>query len=148
CDPAVALARKLAAISPGTLGKVLFTTGGSDAIEVALKIARAATGRFKTVSFWDSFHGAGFGASSVGGEQLFRSGPAGPLLPGTEHVAPFACYRCPYGYPDRDGRPDLALCRTACAGRARYVPARESDVAAAPAAPARAGPDLPPPGLW
>ena len=43
--------------------KVLFTTGGSDAIEVAIKIARAATGRFKTLSFWDAFHGAGFGAS-------------------------------------------------------------------------------------
>ena len=35
---------------PAPLGKVLFTTGGSDAIEVALKLARAATGRFKTLS--------------------------------------------------------------------------------------------------
>jgi 4-aminobutyrate aminotransferase len=111
CEPAVELAEKLAAMAPGSLCKTLFTTGGSDAIEVALKIARAATGRFKTISFWDSFHGAGFGASSVGGEQLFRSGPAGPLLSGTEHVAPFACYRCPYGYPDTEGRPRLELCR-------------------------------------
>ena len=54
--------------------KVLFTTGGSDAIEVAIKIARAATGRYKTLSFWDAFHGAGFGAAAVGGEALFRSG--------------------------------------------------------------------------
>ena len=51
CDPAVELAEKLAEISPGDLSKCLFTTGGSDANEVALKIARAATGRFKTV-FW------------------------------------------------------------------------------------------------
>jgi 4-aminobutyrate aminotransferase len=148
CDPAVALARKLAEISPGNLSKVLFTTGGSDAVEVALKVARAATGRFKTVSFWDAFHGAGFGASSVGGEQLFRSGPIGPLLPGTEHVAPFACYRCPYGYPDRDGQPDLALCRTTCASFVRYVLEREGDVAAVIAEPARAVPYLPPPGFW
>jgi citrate synthase len=112
-EPAVALARKLAGIAPGGLSKVLFTTGGSDANEVALKIARAATGRFKTISFWDSFHGAGFGAASVGGEALFRSGPIGPLLSGTEHVAPFACYRCPYGYPDRDGQPPLELCKLA-----------------------------------
>ena len=55
-EPAVALAEKLAQISPGDLNKVLFTTGGSDAIEVAIKIARAATWRFKTVSFWDAFH--------------------------------------------------------------------------------------------
>src|SRR5262245_30825626 len=44
---AVALARKLSDISPFGPAKVLFTTGGSDAIEVAVKIARAATGRFK-----------------------------------------------------------------------------------------------------
>lgn len=66
-EPAVALAEKLADIMPGELGKSLFTTGGSDAIEVAMKVARAVTGRHKTISFWDSFHGAGFGAASVGG---------------------------------------------------------------------------------
>ena len=149
CDTAVALARKLAEISPGSLSKVLFATGGSDAIEIALKVARAATGRFKTVSFWDSFHGAGFGASSVGGEQLFRSGPIGPLLAGSEHVAPFYCYRCPYGYPTVEGKPDLALCRTACANYVRYVLEREGDVAAVIAEPARAsGLYTPPPGFW
>ena len=58
-EPAVELAEKLGQIAPGDLNKVLFTTGGSDANEVALKIARAATGRFKTVSFWDAYHGAG-----------------------------------------------------------------------------------------
>ena len=66
-EPTIALARKLAAIAPAGLEKVLFTSGGSDAIEVALKLARAATGRFKTVSFWDSFHGAGFAAAGLGG---------------------------------------------------------------------------------
>ena len=70
CEPAVALAAKLAEISPPGLEKMLFTTGGSDAIEVAIKIARTATGRFKTISFWDAFHGAGFGAASVGGDIL------------------------------------------------------------------------------
>ena len=94
-SPAVELAEKLAKISPGDLGKVLFTTGGSDANEVALKIARAATGRFKTLSFWDAFHGAGFGAASVGGEATFRSHIAGPLLPGAEHVAPFRLLSLP-----------------------------------------------------
>ena len=74
------LAEELGRIAPGDLSKVLFTTGGSAAVEVALKLARAATGRFKTVSFWDAFHGAGFGASSVGGEATFRSHIAGPLM--------------------------------------------------------------------
>ncbi len=147
-EPAVGLARKLAEIAPGDLGKVLFSTGGSDAIEMALKVARAATGRHKTISFWDAFHGAGFGASSVGGEELFRSGPAGPLLPGTEHVAPFACYRCPYGYADVDGKPDLDTCRTTCANFVRYVLEKEGDVAAVIAEPVRSVPYLPPPGFW
>ena len=148
CEPAVELAEKLGEISPGTLSKVLFATGGSDAIEIALKVARAATGRFKTLSFWDAFHGAGFGSSSVGGEALFRSHIAGPLIPGAEHVAPFACYRCPYGYKDNDGAPPLELCERACAKMVRYVLEREGDVAAVVAEPARAVPYIPPPGFW
>ena len=134
----------------GHAGKVLFTTGGSDAVEVAIKLARVATGRFKTLSFWDSFHGAGFGAASVGGESLFRNGRAvGPLLSGTEHVAPFGCYRCPYGHAvDANGQPDLATCRLACAAMVRYVLEREGDVAAVIAEPARAVPFIPPPGYW
>jgi len=148
CEPALALAKKLVEISPGELSKVLFTTGGSDAIEVALKIARAVTGRHKTISFWDAFHGAGFGASSVGGEQLFRSHIIGPLLSGTEHVAPFACYRCPYGYPDLNGEAQIEICKTTCANFVRYVLEKEGDVAAVIAEPARAVPYLPPPGYW
>ena len=147
-EPAVDLARKLVEIAPGNLDKVLLATGGSDAVEMALKLARASTGRFKTVSFWDSFHGAGFGGISVGGEELFRSGYIGPLLPGTEHVAPFACYRCPYGYPDVDGQPDLDVCKMTCAKMVRYVMEKEGDVAAVIAEPVRAVPYVPPPGFW
>ena len=142
CEPAVELAEKLGALAPGDLNKVLFTTGGSDAIEVALKVARAATGRFKTISFWDAFHGAGFGAASVGGEHTFRSHIAGPLMPGAEHVAPFACYRCPYKHAGPD------VCGLACAEMVSYVLERERDVAAVIAEPMRAVPYVPPPGFW
>ncbi|WP_441102085.1 aminotransferase class III-fold pyridoxal phosphate-dependent enzyme, partial [Enterococcus faecium] len=83
CEPAIALAERLAALVPAGLDKVLFAPGGSEAIEIALKLARIAAGRFKTLSFWDAFHYAGFGAASVGGEALFRSHGIGPLLPGT-----------------------------------------------------------------
>lgn len=149
CEPAVELAEKLGEVSPGDLSKVLFATGGSDAIEMALKVARAKTGRFKTISFWDAFHGAGFGASSIGGEQLFRGQAIGPLLPGTEHVAPYACYRCPYGYEvDAGGQPDLSVCKTTCANMIRYVLEKEGNVAAVIAEPARAVPYTPPPGFW
>ena len=147
-EPATALAAKLTDLAPGDLSKVLFTTGGSDAIEVALKIARVATGRHKTVSFWDAFHGAGFGAASVGGEQMFRSHHIGPLLSGTEHVAPFTCYRCPYGYPDLREQPHYEMCKITCANFVRYVLEKEGDVAAVIAEPARAVPYIPPPGYW
>ncbi|MDX1401481.1 MAG: aspartate aminotransferase family protein [Kiloniellales bacterium] len=145
---ALELAEKLAALSPGNLSKMLFTTGGSDAIEVALKIARTATGRFKTLSFWDAFHGAGFGAASLSGESLFRGGAIGPLLPGAEHVAPFACYRCPYGHPDLTKQPDLEICHSACASYVRYVLEKEGDIAALVAEPMRAVPYVAPKGFW
>lgn len=149
CEVATALAAKLASIAPGDLSKMLFTTGGSDAIEVAIKIARTATGRHKTLSFWDAFHGAGFGASALSGEALFRSGPAAPLVAGANHVPPFACYRCPYGYEtDAQGKPQLELCQMQCARMVEYVLEREGDVAAVIAEPARAVPFLPPPGFW
>src|SRR5208283_1849195 len=50
--------------APAVLCKVWFAPSGSDAIEMALDYARAATGWFKTISFWDSYHGAGFAARS------------------------------------------------------------------------------------
>jgi 4-aminobutyrate aminotransferase len=152
CTPAVELAERLGEkfrAYTGHPGKVLFAPGGSDAVEIALKIARAATGRFKTLSFWDAFHGAGFGAASVGGEALFRSGPAGPLLPGAEHVAPFNCYRCAYGHSDDgQGRARLESCQLACAGMLAYALEREGDVAAVIAEPTRVVPTIPPPGYW
>lgn len=85
--PAIALAAKLAALAPGALNKILFAPGGTSAIGMALKLARHVTGRHKTISMWDSFHGASLDAISVGGEAQFRHG-VGPLLPGTEHVPP------------------------------------------------------------
>ena len=149
CDVAAELAEKIAAIAPGGLSRLLLTTGGSDAVEVAVKIARAATGRHKTISFWDAFHGAGFGAAALSGEALFRSGPAAPLVAGAEHVAPFACYRCPYGYEvDEADRPRVDVCKVQCARMVEYVLSREGDVAAVVAEPARAVPYLPPPGFW
>lgn len=145
----VAFARKLAEIAPGNLSKVLFTTGGSDAIEVAVKIARTATKRHKTLSFWDAFHGAGFGASALSGEALFRSGPAAPLIAGDQHVAPFACYRCAYGHDvDAAGQPRLEHCKLVCSTMVDYVLSRETDVACVVAEPARAVPYVPPPGFW
>ncbi len=148
CDVAMELAEKLASITPGALSKCLLTTGGSDANEVALKIARAATGRFKTISFWDSFHGAGFGAASVGGEALFRSGAIGPLLAGCEHVPSFDAYRNPFNIDHRLHAPRDTEVGAIVANLIHQVLEKEGDIAAIIAEPMRAVPTVPPLGFW
>ena len=84
---ATALARSLVEGAPGDLDKVLFAPSGAAAISMALKLARYATDRHKTLSLWDSFHGANLDAIGVGGEALFRRG-LGPMMPGAEHLPP------------------------------------------------------------
>jgi 4-aminobutyrate aminotransferase len=140
--PAVDLARKLSELAPGDLDRVLFVPGGSEAISVALQIARIATGRHKTISMWDAFHGGTLDAVSVGGEAEFRSG-IGPLLPGTEHVPPPEPYRCPFRCLDRAGACDLS-----CAAYVDYVLAKEGDVAAVVAESVRNAPYIPSPDYW
>ena len=120
-DSAIELARRLSALSGGALGKVLFAPGGAEAISMALKLARVATGRHKTVSMWDSFHGATLDAISVGGEAVFRRG-IGPLLPGTEHAPPCDPRSCLYGCN--------GTCNARCAEYVEYILAKEGDVAA------------------
>jgi len=146
CAPALELAERLSALAPWPNGaKLLLAPGGATAIEMALTLARIATGRHKTLSFWDAFHGASAGAASVGGETLFRSGAA--LLPGTEHVPPFACFRCPFGFGGAHA-PDLEKCGMACANAADYTLEKHDDVAAMIAEPMRAVPTIAPPGYW
>jgi len=137
--PAIRLARKLAQLAPGNLNKVLFAPGGTTAIGMALKLARVATGRFKTISMWDSFHGASLDAISVGGEAIFRRG-MGPLLPGTEHVPPPDPSQCPFGCGSQ--------CSLQCARYVEYVLEKEGDVAAVVAETVRSIPYIPPPDYW
>jgi 4-aminobutyrate aminotransferase len=137
---AIALAQRLGDASPGGLRKVLFAPGGTSAISMALKLARAATGRHKTLSMWDAFHGASLDAISVGGEAIFRR-DAGPLLPGTEHVPPPALARRWFG----EG-PDAAL---RLADYIDYVLEVQGDVGALIAEPVRwTTIEPPPPGFW
>ena len=136
---AIGLARKLAELAPGNLNKCLFAPGGAEAISMAVKLARMATGRFKTISMWDSFHGATLDTISLGGEFLFRNG-IGPLLPGSEHVPPPEPLRCPF----RCGQ----FCNLQCADYVEYVMRREGDVAAVVAETVRSTGTIPPADYW
>jgi 4-aminobutyrate aminotransferase len=86
-EQAVALAEALLAQWPGPPARVLFATGGSDAIEIALKLARVATARHETLSFEGSYHGDGFGALGLGAAR--HDARLGPLLPGRHHLTPY-----------------------------------------------------------
>lgn len=138
---AVALAKKLAALAPGRLKKSLFCPGGAEAVGIALKLARMATGRHKTISMWDSFHGATLDTISIGGEAIFRQG-IGPLLPGTEHAPPPDEYRCIFGCAERGG------CDLTCARYVEYILEKEGDIAAVIAEPIRSTPYIPRPEYW
>ena len=138
-QPAIDLAKKLVALAPAEESRVLFTPGGTAAIGMALKLARAATGRHKTISMWDSFHGASLDAISIGGEAIFREN-AGPLLPGCEHVPPADPQQCPF----KCG----AECNLQCANYIEYVLEKEGDVAAVVAETVRSTPFIPPPEYW
>ena len=138
---AVDLAKKLAEIAPGDLNKSLFCPGGAEAVGMALKLARLATGRHKTISMWDSFHGATLDTISIGGESIFRQG-MGPLLAGTEHAPPPDEYRCVFGCSDRGG------CDLVCADYVEYILEKEGDIAAVISEPIRSTPYIPRPEYW
>ncbi|MCA9149348.1 MAG: aminotransferase class III-fold pyridoxal phosphate-dependent enzyme, partial [Planctomycetales bacterium] len=137
---AVNLARKMREITPGKLDKVLFAPGGTSAIGMAMKLARLATGRYKTISMWGSFHGASIDVISVGGQSLFSDG-LGPLLPGAIHVRPPMPEDCPFGCE--------RLCNARCAEYIRHIMENERDVAAVIAEPIRwSTVTVPPPAYW
>ncbi|RXG29993.1 (R)-1-hydroxy-2-aminoethylphosphonate ammonia-lyase [Leeuwenhoekiella marinoflava] len=90
-ETAINFAEKLTSLTPG-LDKILMTPNGSSAVGIALKLARAVTGKYKVLSFWDSFHGASLDVVSVSGESVFRE-QMGPLMPAVEHIPPPITYR-------------------------------------------------------
>jgi adenosylmethionine-8-amino-7-oxononanoate aminotransferase len=109
------LARRLLTLTPPGMrdGRVLFTSGGSEATETAIKLARQfflerkQPEKFRIVSRRQSYHGSTLGAMAVSGN-LARRALYMPLLPEWGHMAPCFCHHCPLGlrFPD---------CQLACA---------------------------------
>ncbi len=98
-EPRAKLAELVARHTPGDLVKTLFTLGGAEANDNAIKIARAYTGRFKVISRYRSYHGATYGAITLTGDP--RRPPVEPGIPGVVRVFEPYCYRCSFGqtYP-------------------------------------------------
>jgi 4-aminobutyrate aminotransferase/(S)-3-amino-2-methylpropionate transaminase len=89
----LALLKLLASILPEPLHRVQMYSGGAEAVEAAVRLAKARTGKFEIVAFWGGFHGKTGGVLPLVGDPFKRGW--GPLAPGT-HLVPYAdCYRCP-----------------------------------------------------
>jgi adenosylmethionine-8-amino-7-oxononanoate aminotransferase len=105
-EPAIRLAEQIASRAPAGLRHVYYATGGSEAVETALKLSRAyfmerdgaTTPKSLVISRWHGWHGNTLGALSVSGH-VPRRRPYGPMLPPAVHIEPCNAYRQPYG-PD------------------------------------------------
>ncbi|MGA3023372.1 MAG: aspartate aminotransferase family protein [Bryobacteraceae bacterium] len=103
-EPQVALARKIASITPGgKLTKSFFTNSGTEANENAILAARCYTGNTEIVALRHSYHGRSSMAMSLTGQGAWRLGPS---QAGIVHAHNAYCYRCPFGleYPSCDVR--------------------------------------------
>ena len=110
----IALAEEVARLAPGSLGKVWFVSGGSEATENAVKLARQVQmergfpQRSIVISRWQSFHGATFGALGFGGHTARRRRYI-PLFQTSPHIPAAYHYRCDFCAGE-------GPCTLACAG--------------------------------
>ena len=139
--PAVKLAKKLIEITPDELDRVLFCPGGSQAIEMAAMLAKQVTGKWKTISFWNSYHGTGYQSASLGGEEHFSTGN-GPMVPGAFHVEFPNYYRNPWGWDNQDAIDEEYL------RQIKIILKRNPDMAAIIGEPISATPVIPSGNYW
>ena len=102
----------LATLTPEGLTRIQMFSGGAEAVEAALRLAKAATGKREIIGFWGGFHGKTGGVLGLLGSDFKHH--LGPFMPG-QYLSPYAdCYRCPLRlrYPD---------CGIACADYLRDV---------------------------
>jgi len=104
-EPQVALAKKMASISPHqALKKSFFTNSGSEANEAAILAARCYTGSTEIIALRHAYHGRSALTMGLTGQSTWRMGP--PTQVGISHAVNAYCYRCPYGltYPSCEVR--------------------------------------------
>src|SRR3989440_3349871 len=102
----------LGSLTPEGLTRIQMFSGGAEAVEAALRLAKAATGKREVIGFWGGFHGKTGGVLGLLGSDFKHH--LGPFVPG-HHLSPYAdCYRCPLRltYPE---------CGIACAEYLRDV---------------------------
>ena len=145
------LASTLARHAPAGIERFYFLSGGGEAVEASIKMARQihlANGRperLRLISRWKSYHGLSLGALSAMGRTAFRE-PFTPLLSEVVHIPPPYCLRCSYGldYPGCQLRCALALDETIQNIGPNVVSAFIGETVSG----ATLGVYAPPPGYW
>lgn len=113
-EPIITLSNLLDGFLPDGLDRVYLTSGGSEAVEAAIKLARqyhlenGDHSKYKVISRTISYHGATIGALSMTGHH-FRRGPYSPMLRSYPRISPPYCYRCPFHMKHPRGPPDCDL---------------------------------------
>ena len=115
-DPRTIFSEKLAAVAPGRMKnncKMYISSGGSEANEVALKMAMISTGKNEVISTYFSYHGGTLAELSLLGQSYSRVGPW-PRFPGFHQIPNAYCYRCYFGQ-------EPSSCNLECAEALRYA---------------------------
>src|SRR5262249_37893708 len=95
-EAVVALAEKIAQITPGEISSSLFSNSGTEANETAVQIARMYTGHYEVVGLRHGYSGRPHLAQSLTGHSAWRRSLPSPA-PGFVHALNPYCYRCPLG---------------------------------------------------
>ncbi len=104
--PAVKLARRLVELLPKSVNKVFFSTGGSEATEFAMKLARQATKKKDIAYLENAYHGLTLGALEACASEKYRETAGKPLSDDTFSLPNAYCYRCKWG--------PAATCKVEC----------------------------------
>ncbi len=152
-EPAIELAHMIKELAPGDLNYTWFVSGGSEAVESAVKLARQYfierdgenSSKYVIIGRWNSFHGNTLGALAIGGH-ISRRKPYVPMLKEFPHISTHYCYRCYFKleYPN---------CGLRCAYELEDVIKREGSkyiaaFIAEPVVGATVGALVPPPEYW
>jgi len=105
--PRAAFFEAVARTLPPSLQTLQMYSTGAEAVEAAMRLAKAYTGRYEFISFYGAWHGRTLGAMSLMGGFPLKHG-YGPFAPGVSHSPNAYCYRCPLGL-------ERESCEVACA---------------------------------